>query len=388
MITTDSHSRNGGAIAKATCAVLFCTFAFCWIYFFQADVLAVAQHVLSSGQTTYKPLIEAVLITLSLQLLQLLVMAVCRLHRRTHALTYLPSMLALAVVSDISTDIDRHFSLGAWPWVVPLVLLLWGATVWTARQMMPYGHDKEPAGLFSRRVWTNGLLMVLMMLAVALVGNTNAVFHYQAHIERALSEGNTAEALRTGDRSLETSADLTMLRALALSKEGLLGERLFRYPVAGRGADLLPLAGSKTRLMLLSPDTLWRHLGARPSAPTTTARYLSAMMRDTLATHAVADYVLCGCLIDRDIDAFARLLPQFYTVDDSLPRHYREALTLYTHLRAHPVVVYRNTVADEDWADLQQLERRYTDHNERLGKMAERYAGSYWYYFYKMRNER
>jgi hypothetical protein len=96
---------------------------------------------------------------------------------------------------------------------------------------------------------------------------------------------------------------------------------------------------------------------------------------------AVADYVLCGCLIDRDIDAFARLLPQFYTVDDSLPRHYREALTLYTHQSSLPVVVYHDAVMDQDWEDLQKLRKEYASPNERKGKVAERYRGSYWYYY-------
>jgi hypothetical protein len=247
---------------------------------------------------------------------------------------------------------------------------------------MPFENVKEPTGLFSRRVWVNVLLMVLMMMGVALVGNTHAVFHFQAHAEYALTQGNTAEVLRTGDRSLETSADMTMLRAFALSKEGMLPERLFRYPIVGRSEDLLPLQGSHSRLMLLSADTLWRHFGARPSGPVSTARYLQLLERDSLATPAVADYVLCGCLIDRDIDTFARLLPRYYAVNDTLPCHYREALTLYTHLRAHPVVVYQNAVAEEDWADLQRLVRRYTDPRERKAKMAERYWGSYWYYYY------
>jgi hypothetical protein len=55
----------------------------------------VAQHVLSGGLTHYNRLTGAVLLTLGLQLLQLLIYAILRLRKRSHALTYLPSMLML-----------------------------------------------------------------------------------------------------------------------------------------------------------------------------------------------------------------------------------------------------------------------------------------------------
>ena len=76
---------------RVMCAVVFFVFTFCYLYFYQADVLAMAQHVLSGGKTRYNSLIGAVLITLVLYLLQLLVFAVTRLYKRAHALTYFPS---------------------------------------------------------------------------------------------------------------------------------------------------------------------------------------------------------------------------------------------------------------------------------------------------------
>ena len=85
------------------CAIVFLTFSFVWLYCFQADVLAAAQHVLSKGLTSYKPLVGALLITLVLQVLQLIVYALTRLRKRSHALTYLPSMLALAMITNINS---------------------------------------------------------------------------------------------------------------------------------------------------------------------------------------------------------------------------------------------------------------------------------------------
>ena len=116
-------NKNSSTVAiRLMCAIVFLTFSFVWLYCFQADILAAAQHVLSKGLTTYKPFVGAVLITLALQVFQLIVYALTRLRKRSHALTYLPSMLALAVITGINSDIDSHYALSSW-WVILLVFL-------------------------------------------------------------------------------------------------------------------------------------------------------------------------------------------------------------------------------------------------------------------------
>lgn len=376
------HKKDGTATTQVACALLFCLFSFCWLFWFQGDVLAVAQHVLSGGATTYNRAIGAVLITFVLLLLQRGVFSLIRLRHYSHALTYLPSMLLLAVISDISTDIDQHFTLGNWYWAVPLTLAVWGFSTWLARQMIPFGSGERRTGFLSRQFWVNTLMMAVMMLVMVAVSNSDAVFHYRAYAEVALKNGQADKAAAVGKRSLETDVHLTMLRIFALSRQGLLAEHLFQYPIAGRSADMLPLMGSASRLLLLSPDSLWRHFGARPAQGMDTRCYLHALMSDTLATSAAVDYLLCGRLIDRDIDDFARQLPQYRSVGDSLPRYYREALTLYTHLRAHPTVVYHHPVMDEDWKNLQEIESRYRESAERRQKVFEKYRDTYWYYYF------
>ena len=202
------YKDQGTITHKVMCAVCFLLFSFLWLYEFQADVLAVAQHVLSHGVTQYNRTIGAILITIVLYILQRCIANVTKLSRRSYALTYFPSMLILAVVSDINPDIDQHFSLGAWIWVFPLLLLIWGVCVWFARQAMSFGLDEGQNGtLFSaRKFWLNMLQMILMMLGVVLVGNSNAVFHYSAHAEVALMNDDVEEALRVGNCSLETNA--------------------------------------------------------------------------------------------------------------------------------------------------------------------------------------
>lgn len=378
----NSYKKDSTVTTQVTCAIVFYLFSFCWLYWFQADVLAVAQHVLSGGATSYNRTVGALLITFALLIIQQVVNALIRLFRRSHALSYLPSMLFLAVISDVRPDSCANCYLGLWWIAIPLVLALWGALVWVAKQTLPIRSGKMLTGFFSRMMWGNMLQMVVMMLLVVMVSNTNAVFHFRAHAETALLHDDLDEALRVGRESAETDVHLTMLRAYALSQKGQLGERLFEYAIAGTGDDLLPLPSSRSRLLMLPADTLFKHLGAVPKGKMTAAHYYDLLERDTLATAAVADYKLCGMLIDRHIDQFVAALPKYYTVNDSLPRHYREALILYTHLRSKPAIIYHHAVMDVDWKDFQHLESQYADYLERKGIMEDHYATSYWYYYF------
>lgn len=380
-------NKNSSTVAiRLMCAIVFLSFSFVWLYCFQADVLAAAQHVLSKGLTTYKPFVGAILITLVLQSLQLIVYALTRLRKRSHALTYLPSMLALAVITDVNSAVDGQYTLGPLWWILPIVIALWLLLVFVARMLQSVEPDAEPKGLFSRAMWINMLTMALLIIIVVALSNSNAVFHYRMRAEARLLSGDYEGALQMGAKSLESDADLQMIRMYALSRTGELGERLFAYPVSSHSEAMLPVEG-KSKFVMYPSDSLYKFLGARPKGEMTTARYLELMQRrDSAVDHRIADYELCGLLIDKRIDDFVCQLRRYYsegdTLDiDRLPRHYREAMTLYTHLRSRPVVVYHNSVMDEDWKNLQELEAQYPDLTERKGRVEEQYHDTYWYYY-------
>ena len=379
--------RNSSTVGiRLMCAIVFVCFSFSFLYFFQADVLAVAQHVLSKGLTSYSSLAGALLVTLLLQVLQLVLFSIFRLRKRSHALTYLPSMLLLAVMTDIDSDVLQHSSLGAWWWGFPLIIGVWVLLALFAKTLQEVESESEPTGLFSRAMWINMLTMALLIIGVVSFSNTNAVFHYRAKAEARLLRGDWQGALKPGCKSLESNGDLMMVRMYALARAGELGERLFAYPVSGSSSAMLPVEG-QSRFLIYPVDSLYRFLGAKPGGEMTTERYLELLLRrDSVCRRQVADYQLCGLLIDKRIDEFVCKLQKHYAAGDTLdidhlPRHYREAMTLYTHLRSNPAIVYHHTVMDEDWDNLQDLESQYPDKTERQGKVEEQYRGTYWYYY-------
>lgn len=377
------YKNNSTVAIRVMCAIVFVVFSFAWLFWFQPDVLMMAQHVLSGGLTHYNRLIGAVIITFSLFILQLLVFSVLRLKKRTHALTYLPSFLLLAVISDVSHAPDGTITHGHSWWLILFLLLLWGGIVFVARMAQEVEDDADYR-LFSRPMWINMLTMVVLIIILAWIGNTNAVFHYRMAAERHLLEGDEEGALKAGRKSLESDEHLLMLRMYALARQGKLGEKLFEYPITGTSSEMLP-TDSLSQVLMYPVDSIYRFIGARPVGKMAPMRYLELVaQKDSLPRQAVFDYILCGYLIDKKIDRFASEVGRYYTFNDSvdsLPKHYREALTLYTHLRAHPVLVYHHAVTDEDYDNLQELEKQYPNPTERKGKVEDQYRGTYWYYY-------
>ena len=374
--------KNGSTITiRVMCAIVFVLFSFCWLFFFQADQLAMTQHVLSGGLTHYHSIWGSLIGTVALMGLQLFINRVVRLNKRAHALTYVPSMMLLALVTETSQQIESNQGISIWIWILPLLVLLgWGGCVWIAKIMQEVESDSSYS-LFSRPMWINALLMALQIICVAWIGNTNAVYQYRMKTETLLADGQYQKALEVGRHSYESDANLLMLRMYALARENALGERLFEYPITADAEQFLPTSG-RTRMYYCPEDSLYKFLGGRPAEPMAPLHFLELLeRRDSIVPRQVADYKLCGLLIDRQIDRFAREIGKYYPLDDRLPKHYREALVLYTHLRSNPVVVYHHAVTDEDWRNLQDLEKQYPNATERQGKVEDQYGNTYWYYY-------
>lgn len=187
-----------------------------------------------------------------------------------------------------------------------------------------------------RRLWQYTLIVAMLMLVIGIAIDRKDVSNYALRMEQLMADGDYQGALKVGDRSDKTDRRLLSLRMDALAHEQQLGDRLFAYPIVGKGSDYAKKGG---------------------------------------------DYELCACLIDKNLDRFVELLPRYYKVDDNLPRYYREALIQYKHVRSNPKILYNDAVLDTDWRDMQELERRYSDRRARQVAVFRQYEGTYWYYY-------
>ncbi len=375
------HKKNDSTLTmRIVCAIVFIVFSYTYLYYFQMDMLAVAQHIWSGGHTHYNRLIGAVLITIVLQLVQYGVYLVTKLHKRSHALTYIPSFLFLMVLTDISPDIGKDTGTSCWWWLLPLLLLIWGFAVWAAKQFEPYEPEMNHRGLFSRLYWMNIVQILVMFFIVALVCSGHDTFRYRMRVEDHLINNDYQGALSIGKLSQKTDSSLTMLRIYALSRQGQLGENLFDYPLTGGSMSLLP-NGVSVKCMMYPTDSIYKYFGAKPKESLAPMTYLKLMEKRKIVSRQLYDYILCGYLLDRNIDAFAKNVGKYYKLDVKLPKYYREALVLYTHLRANPVIVFHDNIMDADFQDMQDIAKKTSDKLLRKEQVKETYSDTYWYYY-------
>lgn len=178
--------------------------------------------------------------------------------------------------------------------------------------------------------------VAVLMLMIGILGDQWDVAYYKYRIKSLMADGRYEQALTIGERSDKSDAELLKLRVEALGKVGQLGEHLFEYPIVGSGAPYINKGG---------------------------------------------DEMLCGLLIDKRLDDFVEALLKTHPINETLPKHYREALILYRHKRLTPKVVFRSSVMDTDFRDLQTLEDQYQNETARKGAVHDMYEGTYWYYY-------
>ena len=383
MYNSNRNLEDGSAtVVRTVCAIVFLLFVAIYVFFYQEDTLALTQHILSGGATIYSRVIGGIIITIVLALLHFTTAKVMRTKPLCiYALSCFPSLYILAML----TDFDTSQPLSPWRWwaiLMPLAAAVWWGVVYFLGELLRYrcSDIRHEEGYLARTLGCNIFILAAMMIGVGLLSNSNDITHYRLRMERLLMHGEYAKTLEVGKASDKTDASLTMLRVFALAHEGRLGDELFKYPVRGTSASIVPEL-SDGKMLMLSPDSVYRMLGAIPRHGQTTKNYLKAIVKSGQATKAAIEYQLCGMLIDKDLDGFVNLLMKTHKIDDSLPLHYREALILYTHRRSSPKVVYSNTVMDTDYDDMQRLEAETKSPGERRIQIYKQFSGTYWEYF-------
>lgn len=380
---TRGIKTNNSTLVNSVCAIVFMLFTFVYLYFFQADLLAMEQHVLSGGTTRYDKTIGAVLITIVLFLLQLGVGKLTRFDGWMHILNYVPSLLLLTVLTSGNQDFDTNAFPGIVVLVVCVILVLYILVAVLFRLKMLFSINTSFTGSVFGNLWKSLLVLSVMFLIVCAFGNTDEVFHYRLRMERLLALNDYDGALTIGEKSDDTDANLTMLRAYALSRTKQLGERLFEYPIPKGGSNMLLPDGSNIKCLLFPESEIFKQLGIRKKGKMKSLEYLLYLENHGLAMKSVTDYILCGYLLDKNLDGFVNTIKNKYNLSSpSLPKHYREALTLYTHQRSNPVLVFHSEIMDADYADFQKLEKQYNDKSERFSYVKDTYGETYWFYYF------
>ena len=384
-------------VLRYSCGILFALFTFCYLYFLEGEVLAEAQYVFSKGVTTYSILIGAGIITLVLALLQKLVAFVSRLPEKLHALSYIPSALALAILTDTDEHVMNDFSFGIWLWLAPLVLVIYTIVVIAVRVMDIDFKSEQDEGLQSI-LYPNYIILFALILSAGSVAHTSDVYHFELKAERLILEGDYEGASQVGINSLRTSPRLSQLRMYALSKQGLLAEKIFEYPQYDGALGLLDV-GDTIGHYRFSNEGICFHIGALCGKSVKgTERYLHLMTTDSLRTQTAIDYQLCRLLLKKDLNAFQHQLPMYYNLSDtlpgcydSLPKAYKEALLIIgdkesamqgiLRIGGDSITTFADTTLANRYKDYNYMKSTNTDMLEKINRTHRTYGNTFWWYY-------
>ena len=349
---------------RIACGFIFIVFSACYLLF-QNPLLEMLQKVLSDGQTSYSAKWGTWIIILVLCLIQFGVSYLSRLPERCHALSYAPSLLILAFITDIHSDIYSEISLGRWGWMLPLGIVSYASLAWLCRQAYDFieGNSKKK---WHERFLPNILILYFLCVGCMSLGNTDEVFHYETAADAAILKHDYEEALSVGKESRSTSRELTVMRTYALSRMDSLPEQLFQYPQydASRG---LMFNTEDRQTTWLRKETIYNYLGGVPKEGESIVSYLKRLCYTETGNEPALDYYLCALLLRKELDEFAKELKSFCYVDSLLPKAYQEALYLY--YKKHPV-----SQLPFDMTNLEVTYEKYQSSPEECWK-------NYWYYY-------
>ena len=372
-----SFRRNTRYIAIG-CSVFFLVFSFMYLYFLQGNLMEATHFSFAHGKTSYSPFWGAILITLVLFLLHKGLQFLLRLKGRWTAASYFLMMLMVGVM----TDVDRSAFHGGgipsfWSWLFPLLVVAYVLVALFLRKI----EDINPSNNLLNMLIVNAITFLLLCMMTVLIGNTEVNFNHELAVERNIRKGKNIEALKIGRKSLETSKALTILRANAMAREGLLAEKLFEYPQLYRSDGLLfKTADSEKECLRINADSLYSFLQAEPNEGERTMDFLKRIARMDSVNSSAKDYYLCGLLLDKRVSEFVGevkdLLPE-----QELPRYYKEALLW----QENQVSGFQSSVNDSIMRKhfdsfLQKKEESYISKVVERNKMRELFGDTYWWY--------
>lgn len=334
----------------------------------------------ATGRLQYNAYVLSAVVTAILVGLALWLNRFAKFQREWTAMAFLPSALILAFITDIERSIfSGGASYNGWMWIFLSGLLLYVFLSFLLGRML-FEKIKNPNMEANRIVWRNLILLTIIFMLVGTLSGGDKNFMREAVQYKHYRNGDIDAALSVSSNSPLASLQLTAQRAYLLSLNGTLGEHLFEYPQYYGSEGLLPPVMRSTPI---APDTVYSHIGMSRKANEDASSYLARTVASDSVSVVAQEYYLASLLLDRRIVDFADEVFEYYNVGDSekLPKHYKEALVLYSHIVPEYTLAF-------DAADMRaSLEKMITDAATkgkafaRSARLQPDYGNSYWRYF-------
>lgn len=366
-------------VVVALSATLFAVFSFLFVAKFQTPLLELLYERVATGKLEYNAYVAGASISIFLTLFALWINRYTGFKREWTALSYLPSSILLAFI----TDIDRSLYIGGYNYLKWIIVALIGVFAYASfsyvlRRVL-FAKIKNVAMSANRIVWRNLEIFVVLFCLVGFLSNGEENFKREALVDSYYRKGNVKKALEVGYLSNTVSQTLATQRAYILAKEGLLGEKLFEYPQPYSFDVLFP---EDVQISPLVPDSVFSLIGVNPVPGEKMLETLKRAVESDSSTSAARDYYLSAMLLDRRLVEFAGTVASLYPdvkISD-MPKHYQEALVLYSNIDGS-VVDSDNNGMQKHFDAFKALEKQYDDPFVRANYMRRNFGRTYWWYY-------
>ena len=220
------------------CGILFSAFAFCWLFFFQRELLQAENSVLFSADNGLRIWMfnHHLLVSLFLTVVSLLLAIPGRLMLRfkkgLYACNYMLSAIFLGVITGY--DGESVFGQDLTVWIVSGAFLFVLFLICKIVSSVPKSeYNDRPRTLA-------GTLLILSLLFcfVGYLGNTQENLHRRLRMEQMFEDGRYEQLLEYGRYEEESDPGIDLLRAKAMlalqatPQSSAIGEMLFRYSIS------------------------------------------------------------------------------------------------------------------------------------------------------------
>ena len=358
------------------CGILFSAFSIAYIMGFQTDLLEAFHYSLSQGRTRYSPLFGVFFITVVAFVIRWGINKLLNLKGVLYALSYFPACLLLGVLFDLDYDVCHGGGISdVWSWLLPLLMVGYIGLGYLLKSLLRWTW-----GSFSIPETVNANLFTLLLLCLMTIGigNSDKHLHEELAMEVAIKRGNDEQACLLGEETVDPSRTMTALRAYVLSKNGQLGERLFLSSQL-YGSEGLVFDSSGKKVLYIDNDSLKTYWGNGLRAGERAVDFFRRLCMEEQGSHVVLDYYLSALLLDKQLKRFTTDFEALYSEEDSVPKHYREALFLYNKM--FPISEVTDSVMENHWQRYEALKQAVSDKKERPEILRKVFGGTYWWYY-------
>ena len=230
--------KSSDKSVRWVCGVLFAAFAFCWLFFFQRELLQAENRVLFSADNGLRiwmfnhHFLVSVALTAISMLLAIPGRIVLRFKKGLYGCNYLFSAAFLGVITGY--DGDSLFGQSYTEWIVTGIFMLVLFLICKIVASVPKSEYNDRP----RTLAGNLLLMSLLFCLAGYLGNTDENLHRRLRMEQLYNDGRYEDLLGYGRYEEESDPGIDLLRAKAmLALEAApagsgIGDMLFKYSIS------------------------------------------------------------------------------------------------------------------------------------------------------------